>query len=166
MSFGGHLRALRGEARLSRAELARRAGVPVGTLRNWENDRGFPGVPAFLRLAEALGVTAERLAEELDDAAGNEEEPAREPLRRARNGRQHRAEKLLPRWLAPDARDHSRCRGCSAPRAGPPETESRARPDFRRRATAAVPARFRARRAPGRRRPRPRSGSDPGASWP
>ena len=28
MSFGGHLRALRGEAGLSRAELARRAGIP------------------------------------------------------------------------------------------------------------------------------------------
>ena len=43
MSYGGHLRTLRGEAGLSRAELARRARVPVGTLRNWENDRGFPG---------------------------------------------------------------------------------------------------------------------------
>jgi transcriptional regulator with XRE-family HTH domain len=63
MSYGGHLRTLRAEARLSRAELARRAGVPVSTLRNWENDPGFPGVPAFLRLAEALGVPAEWLAE-------------------------------------------------------------------------------------------------------
>ena len=58
MSFGGHLRTLRGEARLSRAELARRAGLPVSTLRDWENDRGFPGVPAFLRLAEAAPQTA------------------------------------------------------------------------------------------------------------
>ena len=67
MSFGGHLRKLRGDARLSRAELARRAGVPVSTLRHWENDRGFPGVPALLRLAEALAVSAERLAEGVDD---------------------------------------------------------------------------------------------------
>jgi transcriptional regulator with XRE-family HTH domain len=58
-----HLRTLRREAAVSRAELARRAGVPVSTLRNWENGRGFPGVPALLRLAEALGVPAERLTQ-------------------------------------------------------------------------------------------------------
>jgi len=76
MSFGGHLRTLRGEASLSRAELARGAGVPVSTLRHWENGRGFPGVPAFLRLAEALGVPAERLAEGVDDPAEDEPELA------------------------------------------------------------------------------------------
>ena len=32
MSFGGHLRALREQAGLSRAELARRAGVPLDDL--------------------------------------------------------------------------------------------------------------------------------------
>jgi DNA-binding transcriptional regulator YiaG len=58
MSFGGHLRTLREKACLSRAELARRAGVPVSTLRHWEHGRGFPGVPAFLRLAEAAPQTA------------------------------------------------------------------------------------------------------------
>ena len=72
MSFGGHLRTLRREARLSRAELARRAGVPVSTLRNWENNRGFPGPAACLRLAEALGVPVERLAEGVNDPAENE----------------------------------------------------------------------------------------------
>ena len=58
MSYGGHLRTLRGEAGLSRAELARRARVPVSTLRHWEHGRGYPGVPAFLRLAEAAPQTA------------------------------------------------------------------------------------------------------------
>jgi DNA-binding transcriptional regulator YiaG len=42
MRFGAHLRALRGEAGLSRAGLARRGDVPVSTLRHWEHDRGFP----------------------------------------------------------------------------------------------------------------------------
>src|SRR5262249_14719985 len=56
MSFGRHLRALREAAALSRAELARRVGVPVSTLRNWAGDRGLPGLPVSLRLAEALGV--------------------------------------------------------------------------------------------------------------
>jgi transcriptional regulator with XRE-family HTH domain len=69
MSFGGYLRTLRGEAILSRAELGRRAGVPASTLRHWENGRGFPAAPAFLRLAEAVGVPAERPAEGADDLA-------------------------------------------------------------------------------------------------
>jgi transcriptional regulator with XRE-family HTH domain len=60
MSFGRHLRTLREAAGLCRAALARRAGVPAGTLRNWEADRGFPGVRAFVNLAGVLGVTLER----------------------------------------------------------------------------------------------------------
>jgi putative transcriptional regulator len=63
MSFGEHLRTLRGQAGVSRAELAWRAGVPASTLRHWENDRGFPGLAVCLRLAEALGVAVERIAE-------------------------------------------------------------------------------------------------------
>jgi hypothetical protein len=62
-SFGHHLRELREAAGESRAGPARRAGVPASTLRNWEGDRGFPGVQAGLRLAAAQGVTLERLAE-------------------------------------------------------------------------------------------------------
>jgi DNA-binding transcriptional regulator YiaG len=42
VSFGGHLRGLREGAGLSRAELARMAGAPVSTLRNWEGDRDLP----------------------------------------------------------------------------------------------------------------------------
>jgi transcriptional regulator with XRE-family HTH domain len=74
MSFGQHLRRLREGAGLSRAELARQAGVPASTLRNWESGRGFPALPAALRLAEALGVPVERFAEGVEDPA--EEEPA------------------------------------------------------------------------------------------
>jgi DNA-binding transcriptional regulator YiaG len=39
MRFGRPLRALRKEAGLSHAELARRAGGPASTLRNWEGGR-------------------------------------------------------------------------------------------------------------------------------
>ena len=52
----------------------RRAGVPVSTLRNWEGDRGMPGLPVLLRLAGALGVPVERFAEGLEDPAGDEPE--------------------------------------------------------------------------------------------
>jgi transcriptional regulator with XRE-family HTH domain len=86
MSFGQHWRTLRAEAGLSRAELARRAGVPASTLRHWEGDRGFPG-PAFLRLAAALGVPPERLAEGVDDPAAEEAEADQEEPRPPRKGR-------------------------------------------------------------------------------
>jgi hypothetical protein len=56
MRFGQDLRGLRHAGGLSRAEPAWRAEVPASTLRNWEGDRGFPGVQAGLRLAGALGV--------------------------------------------------------------------------------------------------------------
>jgi transcriptional regulator with XRE-family HTH domain len=78
MSFGGHLRTLREEAGLSRPELARRANVPASTLRNWEADRGFPKMPALLQLAKALGVRVERLAEGVEDPAGDEPEAEEE----------------------------------------------------------------------------------------
>src|SRR5262249_59156688 len=42
--------------------LARRVGVPASTLRAWEADRGMPGLPVSLRLAEALGGPTARLA--------------------------------------------------------------------------------------------------------
>jgi transcriptional regulator with XRE-family HTH domain len=92
MSFGQHSRGLREGAGLSRADLARRAGVPASTLRNWEGDRGFPGVRAGLRMAEALGVPVERLAEGVDDPAEEEALAAEERARRrhpagARRGR-------------------------------------------------------------------------------
>jgi transcriptional regulator with XRE-family HTH domain len=87
MSFGQHLRCLRTAARLSHAEAARRACVPTSTLRNWENDRDFPPLPAFRRLAGALGVPVERLAEGVEDPAGDEVEPAPVKPRRMRKGK-------------------------------------------------------------------------------
>jgi transcriptional regulator with XRE-family HTH domain len=87
MSFGEHLRGLREAAGLTRAGLARRAGVPVSTLGNWEAERGFPGLPALLRLAGALGVPVERFAESVEDPAGDEVGPARGSPRRVRRGK-------------------------------------------------------------------------------
>ena len=60
MSFGEQLRGLQGASGLSQPELARRAGVPVSTLRNWEADRGFSRLADCMRLARALGVPVER----------------------------------------------------------------------------------------------------------
>ena len=79
--------------------LARRAGVPVSTLRNWENGPGFPGVPAFLRLAEALGVPAEWLAEGVDDPAEEAAEPA--GVKRDRCGSEGHRDKARPAAPSP-----------------------------------------------------------------
>jgi hypothetical protein len=56
------------------------ARVPVSTLRNWEADRGFPNMPALLRLAKSLGVGVERLAEGVEDPAEDEAEAGEENL--------------------------------------------------------------------------------------
>jgi transcriptional regulator with XRE-family HTH domain len=72
MSFGEHLRKLREGVGLSRAELARKAAVPASTLRDWEAGRGFPGLPVLVRLAAALGVTVEQIAEGVEDPADAE----------------------------------------------------------------------------------------------
>jgi transcriptional regulator with XRE-family HTH domain len=87
MSFGQHLRALRDEAGLPRAELALRAGVPASTLRSWENDRGFPGLAAGLRLAGALGVPVGRLAEGVEDPAEEETELDQSTQQQVRQGK-------------------------------------------------------------------------------
>jgi transcriptional regulator with XRE-family HTH domain len=82
MSFGEHLRALREDAGLSRAGLAREAGIPVSTLRGWEAGRSMPGLPALLRLAQALGVPPERFAEGVEDPRAMSPNPAgRSPVR-------------------------------------------------------------------------------------
>jgi hypothetical protein len=75
------------------AKMARSAGrersplppayIPTDTPRNREADRGFPGLPTLLRLAGALGVPVERLAEGVEDPAGDGAGPARRKLRRA-----------------------------------------------------------------------------------
>ncbi len=72
MGFGQHLRQLREDAGLSRAELARRAGVPASTLRGWEGDRGFPGPIRPPAAGRGAGVPVERLAEGVGDPAEEE----------------------------------------------------------------------------------------------
>jgi transcriptional regulator with XRE-family HTH domain len=76
MSFAGHVQTLREEAGRDRPELARRARLPVSTMRNWENDWGFPPLPALVRLAEVLRMPVERFAGGVEDPAGDEDESA------------------------------------------------------------------------------------------
>jgi transcriptional regulator with XRE-family HTH domain len=63
-TMGNRLQRLRLEAEMSQSELARAAGVPVGTLRNWEQDRRIPRLDTARDVAKALGVS-------LDDLTGD-----------------------------------------------------------------------------------------------
>lgn len=49
---------------MSQPQLAAEAGVPVASLRNWEQGRGRhpPYLDVAARLAQALGVTLDELA--------------------------------------------------------------------------------------------------------
>jgi transcriptional regulator with XRE-family HTH domain len=57
-----NLKALRERAGMTQTELADRAGVSVGTLRCWEQARRTMLFEAAVKVADALGVTLDRLA--------------------------------------------------------------------------------------------------------
>ncbi len=67
-SMGEKLQRLRDAAGLSQAALARAVGVPVTTLRNWEQDRRMPRLDTAAVLARELGVSLDQLAAGLTDA--------------------------------------------------------------------------------------------------
>ena len=62
-ALAGRLRELRQELGWTQEQLARRAGVPVSSLRNWESAHRSPDLWAALTLAGAMGVGLEELLE-------------------------------------------------------------------------------------------------------
>jgi transcriptional regulator with XRE-family HTH domain len=60
--MGARLQKLRLAAGLSQSQLARAAGVPVGSLRGWEQARRTMLVDTAVKLADALGCTLDELA--------------------------------------------------------------------------------------------------------
>jgi transcriptional regulator with XRE-family HTH domain len=77
-TLGWRLRRLRLGAGLTQARLAQAAGVPLSTLQAWEVDRREPSLRPACRLAAALGVTAEYLADTVPvgEAGGKQPRPA------------------------------------------------------------------------------------------
>ena len=62
LAMGQRLQRLRQAAGLSQSQLARAAGVPPGSLKNWEQGRRLPQLDAACRLARAVGVSLDELA--------------------------------------------------------------------------------------------------------
>ena len=74
--LGQRIQHLRERAGLSQSALAELAGVPVGTLRNWEQGRREPLLSAAVLLAAALGVEVAGLL-----PTGDQKTPSEPPKR-------------------------------------------------------------------------------------
>jgi transcriptional regulator with XRE-family HTH domain len=61
-TMGQRLQRLRKEAGLSQSALARATGIPVTTIRGWEQDRRLPRIDSALKVARALGISLDKLA--------------------------------------------------------------------------------------------------------
>lgn len=60
-TFGQRLQRLRQEAGMSQSQLAMTAAIPLGTLRNLEQDRRIPRLDRADALARAMGVSLDKL---------------------------------------------------------------------------------------------------------
>jgi transcriptional regulator with XRE-family HTH domain len=59
MTFADRLRELREQAGLTQAQLAESSGLPLGSIRNYEQGQREPYWQVVFKLAEALGVSCE-----------------------------------------------------------------------------------------------------------
>jgi len=80
--MGERLQALRQEKGFSQSQLARAAGIPVGSIKNWEQGIRLPRLDLAYKLAQAMGIS-------LDVLAGDvfKKPPEKKPARGKRKGR-------------------------------------------------------------------------------
>jgi transcriptional regulator with XRE-family HTH domain len=62
-TMGARLKRLRESANMSQEALAREADVSLGAVRNWEQDRRVPMLDAAMRVAAALSISLDELAD-------------------------------------------------------------------------------------------------------
>jgi transcriptional regulator with XRE-family HTH domain len=74
-SFGEKLKGARQAAGMTQASLAERSGIPLGTIREWEQSKREPLFSKAGRLARALSVPMESLLP--DDEPGNQGKAAK-----------------------------------------------------------------------------------------
>jgi transcriptional regulator with XRE-family HTH domain len=89
MTFGQRLQELRTQAGLSQSQLADRSGIPVWTLRGYEQGRREPLWNVLFKLADALGVDCRAFAScaRGDGPIGSKVRPEKSPSGRPRKGR-------------------------------------------------------------------------------
>jgi transcriptional regulator with XRE-family HTH domain len=63
MNFGEMLKALREAAGLTQTQLAESSGVPVGTIRDYEQVKRDPLLSTAIKLARGLGVSMEKFSD-------------------------------------------------------------------------------------------------------
>lgn len=99
MEFSAKLTKLRTDRRLSQEELGAMVGLHQSRVSKWENGEGIPTMPQALRLARALGVGIEFLADDSLDTPAAVVEPEELILlrvfRRLQIGVEEAAERLL-----------------------------------------------------------------------
>jgi transcriptional regulator with XRE-family HTH domain len=61
-TMGERLKRLRKAAGLSQPGLAEAAGIPLGTLRQWEQNKRLPSWEGAIALADGLGCSLDELA--------------------------------------------------------------------------------------------------------
>lgn len=70
-TFASRLRELRKRAGLTQLQLAEASGVPLGSIRNYEQGQREPYWDVAFRLASAMGVSAEAFADCVTPAPAN-----------------------------------------------------------------------------------------------
>lgn len=75
MTFAERLRGLRDKTGLTQEQLAKASGIPIWTVRNYEQGRREPNWMGAIQLARALGTTCEAFAE-CEDVGATEAPPA------------------------------------------------------------------------------------------
>jgi transcriptional regulator with XRE-family HTH domain len=78
MTFGQKLKTLREAAGMTQAGLSTASGVPLGTIRDYEQVKRDPLLPTANRLASALGVSIAEFAECVDKSAVQDAESREE----------------------------------------------------------------------------------------
>jgi transcriptional regulator with XRE-family HTH domain len=66
-TFASRLRELRGKAGLTQKQLAEASGLPVGSLRHYEQGQREPYWQVVFRLARGLGVASDAFADCVGD---------------------------------------------------------------------------------------------------
>lgn len=70
MTFAERLRELREQAGLTQARLAETSGLPLGSIRNYEQGQREPYWQVVFKLADALGVSVEAFKVCIDAGQG------------------------------------------------------------------------------------------------